>query len=139
MSTDLLCPKCASSEYIINESDIALNTLFGDVSQGVITTAISGDNTLMLTCSSCSYQYNNGDYQKKQDRIMAARLALIAMQNGNQLKAVMIYGLLGVMVGFIAYKLFVSHWTIFGYVFSVAAFALVAIAITGLIFTPKKS
>jgi predicted nucleic-acid-binding Zn-ribbon protein len=138
MSTDLFCPKCASSEYIIDESDIEIRALTGDVSQGLVTTGINGNGDLMLTCASCGYQYKSGDYQRKHDKIMAARLALMATQNGNQIKAVIIYALLSVFIAFIAYKFFLANWTSFGYIFSAAALVLLIITITGLIFTPRR-
>jgi predicted nucleic-acid-binding Zn-ribbon protein len=138
MSTNLRCPKCAASEYIIEENDIELRALTGGVSQGVMTPEISGNSDLTLTCASCGYQYKSGDYQRKQDKVMAARLALMATQSGNQIKAAIIYGLLGVFVAFIAYKFFLSNWTIFGFIFSVAALALLGISITGLILAPKR-
>ncbi|MEJ7557934.1 MAG: hypothetical protein WKF66_06465 [Pedobacter sp.] len=138
MTTEHLCPKCASNEYIIDESNIEFSALTGDLSQGILTAEISEDSDLTLICSSCSYQYKNGDYQRKQDKVMAARLALMATQNGNQLKAVAIYALLSVLIAVFAYKFFVADRTTFGYIFSAVALVLSGIAITGLIFTPKR-
>jgi predicted nucleic-acid-binding Zn-ribbon protein len=139
MSTDLVCPKCASNEYIIDESDIEFSALTGAGSQGLVTTDIQVNTDLMLTCSSCGYQYKSGDYQRKQDKVMAARLALMATQDGNQTQAAMIYGLLALLVGFIGYKFFMADWTTFGFIFSAAATGLLGIAITGLIFRPKRN
>jgi predicted nucleic-acid-binding Zn-ribbon protein len=137
MSTDLSCPKCAANEYIIDESDLDFINITGQVSEGTITSGIRRNNALKLTCSLCGHHYKSGDYHKKQIKIEAARLAFKATQNGNQMKAVLIYALLAVLVTFIAYKFFNANQTIFGYVFSTIALVLSIIAITGFIFTPK--
>ena len=138
MSTDHLCPKCYNSNYVINESDLEFLALAGDVSQAIITTGITKKTDLTLTCSSCGYQYNSSDQERKQDKVRAARLALMATQNGSQLKVAMIYGIIGALTALTAYQFFLANQTIFGFIFSVAAFALLGIAITGVIFTSKK-
>jgi len=138
MSTELSCPKCAANEYIIDESDLDFVTNTGDLSHGAMTTGIRRNNALNLTCSLCGHHYKSGDYQKKQVKLEAARLAFKATQNGNQIKAVLIYALLAVLLAFIAYKFFNANQTIFGYVFSAVALVLSIIAITGFIFTPKR-
>ena len=120
MNTDLFCPKCSPSKYIIDESNIGSIAMEGDV------------------CSLCSYHYKSGDYQRKQLRLKAARQALKATQNGSQIKAAMIYALLGVFIAFIAYTFFHVNLTILGFIFSAVAFVLFLIAITGIIFTPKR-
>ena len=138
MSTELSCPKCAANEYIIDESDLDFITMTGEVSEGAITTGIRRNNALNLTCSLCGQHYKSGDYQKKQIKIEAARLAFKATQNGNQLIAVLIYALLAVFIAFIAYNFFNANQKIFGFVFSAVALVLSIIAITGFIFTPKR-
>lgn len=138
MSTDLSCPKCAANEYIIDESDLDLISIAENVSDGVITTGIRRSKALKLTCSLCGHQYKSGDYQKKQIKVEAARLAIKATQNGNQLTAVLIYALLAVLVAFVAYKFFLFNQTVLAFIFSAVALVLSIIAITGFIFTPKR-
>jgi CHASE2 domain-containing sensor protein len=70
--------------------------------------------------------------------VEAARLAFMATQNGNQMKAVIIYALLALFMAFAGYKFFLIDWKIFGFIFSSVAFLLSIIAITGFILTPKK-
>ena len=117
MNTNLFCPKCATAQYIIDESN------------GFMATA--GDVCLM-----CDYQ--NGDHQSKELKLQAARLALAATENGNQMKVVMVYAILSTAVAFIAYELLYANHTIFGLIFSALAFVLTLITVTGLILTPKS-
>lgn len=121
MNTNLFCPKCTPSRYVSNESNTGFIAMGGDL------------------CASCCYQYKSGDHQRKQLRLKAARLALKATQNGSQIKAALIYALLGIFIAFIAYNFFHVHRTILGFIFSAVAFVLLLIAITGLIFTPKRN
>lgn len=137
MSTNQTCPKCHSNEITIDENDLDFITIAGDVSQGIITPGITRNEVLKLTCSSCGYQYKSGEYEK-QVNVEAARLAFMATQNGNQMKAVIIYALLAVFMAFAGYKFFLIDWKIFGFIFSAIAFLLSIIAITGFILTPKK-
>jgi predicted nucleic-acid-binding Zn-ribbon protein len=137
MSTNQLCPKCHSNQFTIDENDLDFITITADVSQGIITPGITLNDVLKLTCSSCGYQYKSGEYEK-QVNVEAARLAFMATQNGNQMKAVIIYALLAVFMAFAGYKFFLIDWKIFGFIFSAVAFLLSIIAITGFILTPKK-
>jgi hypothetical protein len=120
MNTYLFCPKCATDQYIIDESNV-----------GVI--AISVD-----ACSMCDYQRQSGDNQRNDLKLKAARLALAATENESQMKAVMVYALLAAFAAFIGYRFLIFNHTTFGLIFSALAFILVLISVTGLIFMPKK-
>ena len=120
MNTNLFCPKCATAQYIIDESNIGFMATGGDA------------------CLMCNYPNQNGDHQSKELKLQAARLALAATQNGNQMKVVMVYAILSTAVAFVAYELLYANHTIFGLIFSALAFVLTLITVTGLIFTPKS-
>lgn len=75
---------------------------------------------------------------RKQVKLKAARLALAATQERNQMKAVMVYGILCTVTAFIAYKFLILNHTTAGLIFSAVAFLLMLITVTGLIFTPGR-